>query len=81
MRKWILPLGKGKTRKCIGKRVVFAFYVMELNPILFEEETPTQDALCLEVLECVVLMVSVDMNVLTAIEHSSELFKSLHDTE
>jgi hypothetical protein len=47
----------------ISKQVAVAFDEIEFDGIVIQEETPSQDTLCLQVLERIVLVVSKGMNI------------------
>ena len=67
---------KGKMRQCICKKIVISLDVVDLNSIVFKEESPTENMLSLQLLEGGILVIGVNVDVRATIEHGSKLFES-----
>jgi hypothetical protein len=74
----ILPPGKGQMTKSIGNRVVFALNVMKSWAVFFNEEMPTKDTLCLQILESQILVICIDVKFGDSEQHCAIFVESLN---
>ena len=72
---------KGQSAECVSSTVVLSFNVMKDWIELFCEESPTKDALGLEVVERKVLVIGMNVKFTASKQHGSVLFESFNNGE
>jgi hypothetical protein len=77
----VLPLGKGQATERVSCEVLGAFNVKKGGAILFNEETPPRNSLCLKSSKCEVAMVCTYVDITTAKQHCTTLLEGFDDGE
>jgi hypothetical protein len=78
-RRGVLPPITGETKESISERRRLAWNVSKMHPVFIEEQPPAQEARQGNVAKRVLLMVGVDRDVWTSVQHSTRRIESLSD--